>query len=48
MNSISIGFAREIYSPDKPVMQNSVKTGYSVYTDIKNGIWYTNSLLGTV
>ena len=34
MNQLSIGYAREIYSPDVPVPQNSQQTGYSVLTDV--------------
>ncbi len=34
MSTLSIGFARELYSPDTPQPQNSSRTGYSVLTDI--------------
>jgi len=34
MNQLQIGFAREIYTPDAPMPQNSKRTGYTVLTDI--------------
>ncbi len=34
MNRLQIGFAREIYSPDKPQTQNGARMGYSVLTDV--------------
>ncbi|MBE6713187.1 MAG: hypothetical protein E7580_06685 [Ruminococcaceae bacterium] len=57
MNTLQIGFARECYSPDKPMPQNSKRTGYSVLTDIyvtcvamKNGektvLIFSNDLRG--
>lgn len=34
MNTLRIGYAREIYSPDTPQTQNGVRMGYSVLTDV--------------
>ena len=34
MSNLQIGFAREIYSPDKPQTQNGARMGYSVLTDV--------------
>ena len=32
--SMQIGYAREVYSPDTPLPQNSTRTGYTVLTDV--------------
>ena len=34
MSNLQIGFAREIYNPDKPQTQNGARMGYSVLTDV--------------
>ena len=34
MSKLLIGFAREIYNPDKPQTQNGARMGYSVLTDV--------------
>ncbi|MBQ3075997.1 MAG: hypothetical protein IJC26_08000 [Clostridia bacterium] len=34
MSNLQIGYAREIYSPDAPMPQNSKRTGYTVLTDV--------------
>ncbi len=34
MSNLQIGFAREIYTPDAPMPQNSTRTGYTVLTDV--------------
>ena len=34
MNNLEIGYARESYSPDTPLPQNSTHTGYTVLTDV--------------
>ncbi len=34
MNQLQIGYAREIYTPDAPLPQNSVRTGHTVLTDV--------------